>query len=262
MKKKVSRRLWISREVRIAIIVALFALGGVYALTHHARGFGLLLIGVAAALTAASWYFLIRPARIPHDAVVAIRLAGPIHEDPLLTPLDQLRRRGLLSMRSLRYALESVAADADVRGIIVEIAGPQAGVATCHEIQRLLRAAHLRGKRVVALLSGDSAGVRDLLIASGASEVVANPDTMLELLGVAAGSVFLKSGLEKLGVHAQTLQWKEYKGAAETFSRDAMSPALRESLDAIVADARKVLAEAIAEARNLPAERVDGLLSA
>ncbi len=262
MKKKVSRRLWISREVRIGFIVALFALGGVYAVTHHARGLGLVLMGIAAAITAAFWYFVIRPARIPRDAVITIRLSGPIHEDPLLTPLDQLRRRGLLSMRSLRYALESVVADAGVKGIIVEIAGPEAGIATCHEIQRLLRAAHLRGKRVVALLSGDSAGVRDLLIASAASEVVANPDTMLELLGVAAGGVFLKSGLEKLGVHAQTLQWKEYKGAAETFSRDTMSPALRESLDAIVVDARKVLAGAIAEARSLPAARVDELLSA
>ena len=213
-------------------------------------------------MVAAFWFLVLRPSRIPRGAVITIRLSGPIHEDPTPTPLDQLRRRAALSLRNLRYVLEAAETDADVKGIIVEIAGPQAGFATCHEIHRLLRAAHLRGKRVVALISGDSANVRDLMIASGATEVVANPDSMLEMLGLYAGGVFAKSALEKLGVQAQTLQYKEYKGAAETFSRDSMSPALRESLDAIVADAGKVMTEAISAARRIPAERVRELLSA
>jgi protease IV len=262
MKKKVSGRLWISREVRLAIIVALLAVVGGFALLHHVRGIGAMLLVIGAALVAAFWYAVLRPSRIPRGAVITIRLSGPIHEDPALSPLDQLRHRGALSLRSLRYALESVVTDADVKGIIVEINGPQAGFATCHEIHRLLRAAHLRGKRVVALLSGDSAGARELLIASGATEIVANPDAMLELLGVSAGGVFLKSGLDKLGVQAQTLQYKEYKGAAETFSRDAMSPALRESLEAIIFDAGKVMTDAVAESRHLPVERVRELLAA
>ena len=53
---------------------------------------------------------------------------------------------------------------------------------------------------------------------------------MLTMLGVATGGVFLKNALDKLKIQAQTLQWKEYKGAAETLGRDAMSPAVRESM--------------------------------
>ena len=56
------------------------------------------------------------------------------------------------------------------------------------------------------------------------------------MLGVAAGGFFLSNALDKLGVEAQTLQWKEYKGAAETFTRETMSPEVRESLEAIVGD--------------------------
>jgi protease-4 len=75
------------------------------------------------------------------------------------------------------------------------------------------------------------------------------------MLGVAAGGIFLRGAMEKLRVEAQTLQWKEYKGAAETFTRERMSPELHESLEAIVADSREVLSARIAEARGLTSER-------
>src|SRR5581483_5933027 len=124
-------------------------------------------------------------------------------------------------------------------------------LATAHELHRMLRAVAGAGKRVIAVLAGDSPGLAEYLIASGASEVVINPDSMLLMIGVAMGSPFLREALDRLGIRAQTIQWKEYKGAAEIFSRDAMSAELRESLDAIVADRERVLVETIGAARNL-----------
>jgi protease IV len=264
MKSKFPTRLWISREVRLAIMVAVLVLLGAFALTHHELKPGIALLVIAAVSVAAFWYAVVRPARIPREAVITVRLSGSIHEDPQVMPLDQLLRRGraAMSLRNLRYALEAVEADSSVRGIILEIGALEAGLATCHEIYRLLRAAHLRGKRIMALFTGDGLGPRELLIAAGATEVVANPDAMLAMLGVGAGGVFLRSALEKFGVQAQTLQWKEYKGAAEMFSRDAMSPALRESLDAIIRDSERLIADAISESRKIDLERVHELLAA
>src|SRR5208283_4984675 len=89
-----------------------------------------------------------------------------------------------------------------------------------------------------------------------------NPDTMLTMLGVATGGVFLKNALDKLKIQAQILQWKEYKGAAETLGRDTMSPAVRESMEAIVADWEKILVETIAAARKLTAQRARELVAA
>ena len=125
-----------------------------------------------------------------------------------------------------------------------------------------MRAAQAGGKRVIALLRGDDAGLREYLVAAGAGEIVANPDTMLTMLGVATGGVFLKNALDKLKIQAQTLQWKEYKGAAETLGRDTMSPAVRESMEAIVADWEKILVEAIASARKLSPEKARELIAA
>ncbi len=146
--------------------------------------------------------------------------------------------------------------------IVVEIAELGAGLATAHEIHRLLRAAQAGGKRVIALLRGDSAGLREYLVAAGAGEIVANPDTMLTMLGVATGGVYLKNALAKLKIQTQILQWKEYKGAAETLGRDTMSPAVRESMEAIVADWEKILVETIAAARKLTAQRARELVAA
>src|SRR6266446_5526143 len=100
------------------------------------------------------------------------------------------------------------------------------------------------------------------MVAAGASEIVANPDTMFTLLGVATGGVLLRNAFAKLKIQAQTLQWKEYKGAAETLARDTMSPALRESMEAVVGDWEKVLVETIASARKLSPERARELIAA
>ncbi|MGA8794279.1 signal peptide peptidase SppA, partial [Candidatus Binatus sp.] len=262
MKNPFIERLWISREVRLAIIVAILSAVGAVACLAGDWKAGITILGVAAAMVAAFWFAVVRPAQIPRDAVVVVRLAGPIEEDVTRSPLDQLMRRGAQSLDHLRYVFESAAIDDDVRAIVVEIAEFGAGLATAHEIHRLLRAAQAGGKRVIALLRGDSAGLREYLVATGAGEIVANPDTMLTMLGVATGGVFLKNALDKLKIQAQTLQWKEYKGAAETLGRDTMSPAVRESMEAIVADWEKILIETIASARNLTADRARELIAA
>jgi len=262
MKNPLIERLWISREVRLAIIVAILSAAGTIACAAGDWKAGITALGVAAAMVAAFWFAVVRPAQIPRDAVVIVRLAGPIEEDVTRSLLDQFMRRGAQSLDHLRYVFESAAIDDGVRAIVVDIAGFGAGLATAHEIHRLLRAAQAGGKRVIALLRGDSAGLREYLVATGAGEIVANPDTMLTMLGVATGGVFLKNALDKLKIQAQTLQWKEYKGAAETLGRDTMSPAVRESMEAIVADWEKILIETIASARKLSTERARELIAA
>ena len=254
--------LWISREVRLAILISIMlAAGAILCVADHWAA-GITILAMALAIVAAFWFAIVRPARIPRDAVVMIRLAGPIEEDVTSSPLDQIFRRGAVSLDSLRYALESAATDSSVRAIVVEMAGVEAGLATAHELHRLLRGAHSAGKRVIAIIQADTAGLRDYMVAAGASEIVSNSDTMFTLLGVATGGVFLRNAFTKLKIQAQTLQWKEYKGAAETLARDTMSPALRESMQAVVGDWEKVLIETIASARKLSPERARELIAA
>src|SRR6516165_7398358 len=218
----------ISRRMRGTIGVAALALLGLVITIAGARVAGIVVILLSVALALAYFMLVARPARISRGSILRIRLSGPLNELPPRSPLDRLLGRGLASLHNLRRALEGAAREDAIKAVIVELAQSSGGFATSQELHDLMAAAAKSGKRVIALLAGDSVSEREYFIACGASEIVANPDTSLMMLGVAAGNYFLRGALEQIGVEAQTLQWKEYKGAGETFARDTMSPALRE----------------------------------
>jgi protease IV len=243
------------REIKAALLVVLVAAAGAVLIHHGMREAGIALCVVAAGFAAVFYAMVWRPARIPRDAVLIIKLAGAVREIAPRSPLDQLRGRATPTLFDLRQVLEAAARDPRLSAVIVRIAALETGLATADELHALLRALGRAGKRTIALLEGDSAGVREYLVACGASEIVANPNVLVTMLGVAAGGVFLRGALDKLQVEAQTLQWKEYKGAAETLARDRMSPELRESLEAIVADSKELLAARLAESRGVARER-------
>ncbi len=241
----------LSREVRLGIVTALLLLIGVVFFAFSWHTIGVVVIAIALALVAAFYFLVARPARIPDEAILTFRISDGMREDAPRSPLEQLRGRGQPTLYQLRRVLEAAAVDPKLTGIIAEISAPSIGLATAQELHDLLRAAVVAKKRVVAVLAGDNVTVRDYLIACGASEIVINPDTAMMMLGAVAGGLFLRNALGKLRVEAQTLQWKEYKGAAEMFNRDAMSPEVRESLEAIVNDWKTIVAEKVAAARKI-----------
>jgi protease-4 len=98
------------------------------------------------------------------------------------------------------------------------------------------------------------------LVASACDEVVMIPSGMLLIPGVRAEVTFYKGLLDKLGLQFDSLQMGKYKGAAETFTRSGMSPALRESMEAMVDDSYSRLLTTIAKDRKLPPDKVKALV--
>ncbi|MBF6558696.1 MAG: signal peptide peptidase SppA [Candidatus Binataceae bacterium] len=250
----------LSREARVGSVTAIIAAIALIAFAAGWHVSGAILLLAAAALAGAFYALVTRPARIPKDAVLTIKIGDDMREDAPRSPLAQIRGRGAATLYDLRRALEAAAADVKIAGVIVEISAPSIGLATAQELHDLLRAIVAAKKRVVAVLAGDNVTVRDYLVACGAGEVVINPDTAMMMLGASAGGFFLSGALKKIGVEAQTLQWKEYKGAAEMFSRESMSAELRESLEAIVGDWKTVIAGHLAAARGIEPERARELI--
>lgn len=252
----------LSRDARTGIVAAALLACGLIALDRGWHLTGAFLILAAAGVVALFYALIVRPARIPRDAVLTIKIADGLREDAPRSPLERLQSRGAATLFQLRTALEAVARDNRVKTIVLEISAPGLGLATAEELHDLIRGAVAAGKRVTVVASGDNLTLRDYLVAAAGSEIIVNPDTAVLMLGVTAGGMFLKNALSKIGVEAQTLQWKEYKGAAETFSRESMSGEVRESLEAIIGDWTTVLVERIAETRGLAVERVRELLGA
>ena len=260
MTRSSFKRLFASRIIRLAVLCTVLIVLALVSL-HFSRIFlALVLVAAAVVLAAAYFVFVVRPARIPRDAILVIRLNGALPEEPQRSLLDQIRGRTFPALTHLRLALEEVRTDSAIRAVVIELAGIDNGLATAEELHDLIRRVRESGKRVIAVLDSDFASVRDYLIASAADEVVANTDTMFAMLGVSVGGMFLKGALEKLHVKVQTLQYKEYKGAAETFSRESMSAPLRESMDAIVKDWRQVLTNRVASARKISTDKAGELV--
>jgi protease-4 len=255
MSKSSRARFFASRIVRITAYCTILMVAALLAFYFGHGALGVTLILSAVVMAAAFFIFVIRPARIPRDAVLTIRLTGALPEEPHRSVVDQIRGRTSPVLSHLRYGLTEVRRDPAIRALIIEVAGIDNGLATAEELHDLIRRVRESGKRVIAVLDSDFAGVRDYLVASAADEIVCNPDTMIAMLGVSAGGMFLKRALDKLHVQVQTLQYKEYKGAAETFSRETMSGPLRESLEAIIGDWRQILTDRIGKARKLSVEK-------
>ena len=251
-----------SREGRTAALVLIFILGAATANRAGHTESAVFLAGCAIAVAAAFYFLVFKPSRIPDDAVLEIKLHGAMREEPRRSLVDQLMGRGFPALSHIRYSLTAAVTDPRLRAVVVEISGFENGLATAEELHDLIRLVRDSGKRVIAILQGDLVSTRECLIATAASEVLCNPDTMIAMLGAAAGNIFVKRALERLDIGVQTLQWKEYKGAAEMLSRDAMSAALRESIEAIVSDWRQTLTTRISESRKIPRERAHELVAA
>ncbi len=262
MKIKNLKMMVPGRMARVAMVASGLAALGLFALDRHAIAVGVIALMLALGLVAAFVGLVVMPARIPHGATLAIHLRGTLREHVSRSLIERLRGRSFPTLYDLRNALEAAAREPGLYGVMVEISGLQVGLATAQELHDLLAAVRRAGKRVVAVIDGDQASIREYLVAAGASQIVVNPDTALMMLGVAAGNLFLKNALEKAKIQAQTLQWKEYKGAAEMFSRDAMSAPLRESLEAIVHDWEEILVESIVADRGISADRARAAVGA
>ncbi|MGO9059517.1 MAG: signal peptide peptidase SppA [Candidatus Binataceae bacterium] len=250
-----------TRKARVIALVLAILLAGLIAFVigwHVTAG----ALTIAALALAAAYFFLVfRPARIPAHSLLRARLSGAVHEHSAGSLLDRIRGHDFVTMHQLRDALEHAARDSALTTVMVEIAGVSCGIASALELHDLLAAVGRGGKRTIAVLDSEGAGPREYLIAAGAGEIVVNPDTTLEMLGVSAGSFFLKRALSNLHIEAQTLQWKEYKGAGEMTSREHMSPEVRESVEAVVGDCEKVLVDYLARSRRLAPQRARELLN-
>jgi protease-4 len=251
----------VTRKLRILIIVAVAALlsAAGFFFGWHAAG----AIALAAAIIIAAAYFLLifRPARIPRDSLLRLRLSGRVTDYSAGSLADRLMGREFATLHHLREALTHAARDPALETVMVQVADLHCGMASAQELHDLLAAAGRAGKRTVAVLEAEAVEPHGYLVAAGAREIVANPDTSLMMLGVSAGGVFVKRALSKLHVGAQSLQWKEYKGAGEITSREHMSPEVRESLEAMVNDWQQVLTDYLARARRLAPSRATELVN-
>lgn len=188
--------------------------------------------------------------------VVEFTLRGEYPEGP--TPMG-LFGDLQTSLRTIVDQMDAAAGDADVKAVLLRIDPElEIGRGKIFELREAIGRIRKAGKPVLALLG--SAESRHYLVASACEQVIMAPSGMLMLPGVRAEMTFFKGLLDKLGLQFDVLQQGKFKGAGEPMTRTSMSPALRESMEAVVDDTYRRLAETVAKDRKMEDYRVKTLI--
>ena len=154
--------------------------------------------------------------------------------------------------------LDQAANDDDISAVVLEIRNPSIGRGKLNELREAVGRVRSEGKRVVAQL--EAATMQDYLLASACDEIVMPESGTLIIPGVRVEVMFYKGLFEKLGVEADMMRMGDYKGAAEPYTRESMSPELRSQYELLVDDIYDQLISMIAEDRDLEADKVRELI--
>lgn len=225
----------------------------------------LVVILMVIGLGAGFYYLLNKPVTVQRDTVVEIAVTGQISEFPSQDPLGSLFASVGSNLWDLSQIFRSAANDERVSAIYMEIHPFSASWAQVEEIRDDIKQFQESGKKVHSFLSVDIATEIQLYLASASDSITMNPTSGFLIDGLMSEVVFMKRTLDKIGVKPQFLQFKEYK-SAETYTRQNLSPEIREMLESVLGEIQNRFIETVAEERNLEpgklAELVDiGILT-
>jgi len=154
--------------------------------------------------------------------------------------------------------IDKAAADDKLFGIVLHLEDASLGRGKIDELRAAVARAKKAGKKVYAELPEGSAAA--YLLASACDEIVMPPVGMLSISGVRMEFMHFKNLFEKLGIHADFLQMGDYKGAAEPYTRDKMSPEFKKQMESVLDDYYAQLVETVAADRKLDPGKVKDLI--
>jgi len=200
---------------------------------------------------------------IKHNSVLSITLNGTYVEHADSKGIESLIFGKNASLYDLTSAIIHAAEDEKIKGLVVRIESPSLGTAQIQELRDAFLTFRKSGKPSWCYTDsfGDlSSGTSLYYLATACQEIWLQPIGNVNLTGIAMEVPFAKGTFEKLDVKPEIAQRKEYKSFVEMFTRDSLSEANRESLQAIVDSILGQIVDGIAKERNLSHDQVRHLI--
>ncbi|MFY0567567.1 signal peptide peptidase SppA [Archangium lansingense] len=202
-------------------------------------------------------------------AYVRFRLAGnpPYRERPRRSRLplglggqSRPEPATVTSLEGFRKALEVLAKDEKVKGILLVMEDLEVPPAKREVLVKLLEGFRAAGKRVVAwAVSVDNLGYQ---VMCAADEVLLSPAGRLELVGFAAEATTLGEGLGRLGIKAHFFRRGAYKTAPELFTHARVSDIERQTVESFLDERYVDLVDSVARGRRRTLEEVRAWIDA
>ncbi|MEZ4287970.1 MAG: signal peptide peptidase SppA [Polyangiales bacterium] len=147
-------------------------------------------------------------------------------------------------LTTVRHLFELVATEKATDGVILVVPRLRCGWATCQSLVDAMKALRARNKRVVVQFE-HSVGQKELFVSCYADRVFMPTRASIDIRGLSVRTTYFKQLLDKTGVRIQVFARKEYKTAAEPFSREEMSDAQRRQTQALLDEHQETLCQAL-----------------
>ena len=194
-------------------------------------------------------------------SVLVMDLSGAIPEQVSGDPLTQmLLDEPAYDVHDLQRALEEAATDDKIEALWIRPFNMTESWATLEAIRRSIDTFKESGKPVIASGRNFYTGEAEYYLASAADSIYMDPEAIFEFNGFAMTSMFYKGLFDKLGIEPIIIRAGDYKGAVEPYTRESLSPENREQLQAYIDDVESLFVNAIADARNMSADKVESMM--
>ncbi len=204
-------------------------------------------------------YLFNAPPAVAAGTVLEIPLGGTILETPASDPWSLLLESRAVNLWDLRKTLASAKEDSRISSLFVEITPLSLSWAQIEEVREILKDFRETGKPVHVYMSVDMVTERELYLASAADSIAMSPTSGFLVDGLMTEVVFMKRTMDKLGVKPNFIQFKEYK-SAETYTRQEMTPEIREMLTGVLRDIQDRFTNSIAEDRGIEPSTMQSLI--
>lgn len=201
---------------------------------------------------------------VPKRAVIEVDFERGMVE---YVPNDPVARVVLSRRPVLREVVEALlraSEDERVVGLIARVGEANLKLAQIQEVRDAVIAFRKTGKPAIAYAEtfGETGpGNGSYYLATAFDEIYMQPSGDVGLTGLIFERSFYKGALDKLGVIPRIGQRYEYKNAANIFTERKFTRPHREAVQRVMESQFGQIVRGIAEARNIPAERVRSLIN-
>ncbi len=220
----------------------------------------ILIFASAAALLTLGLLFAFPGASEPRGASVLYwELDGPLAEASGNSPSLFPSTTADLTLAEAYSALRRARTDSRIRRLAVYFRSPTFGLAKAEELRRQFELLRQAGKPVACFLESAGEGTNGTLpyfVASACDTIALAPAGELNLLGLYAEGLFVRSTLDKLRITPNFTSAGIYKSAIETYTRSDRSAAAEQAVTAVLNHDFETLVASIAERRSLSPLRV------
>ncbi|HXF62339.1 MAG TPA: signal peptide peptidase SppA [Caldilineaceae bacterium] len=174
-----------------------------------------------------------------------------------------------LSLQYLRDALERIAGDPDIKGVVFLLKGPALTLAQAQSLallferfrarDRQLRAIGASAKQLIVHL--EEAGAAAYVVACAADRVTMTPLTTWDVVGLRVAPTYWRETLARAGIEFEAIKVAPWKTAMDPLIRSDMSDAEREQTNWLLDSLCEDIVAAIAQGRKLPGEQVSALIN-